>query len=177
MNGMTSWFARNSVAANLLMVFIVCTGVIGALSVRAETNPEFSFDVIQIRVPYLGAAPEEVEEAVCIRIEEAIQGVDGIKKITSTAAEGMASVMVEVETGANTRTVLDEIKSNVDASSTKMPSPRTTTAFGSPRSNAGASGRFSRLQSTRESLAFRRGVLDICSSLRNTVRLSTGVIR
>ena len=115
MNGMISWFARNSVAANLLMVFIVCTGVIGALSVRAETNPEFSFDFIQIQVPYLGAAPEEVEEAVCIRIEEAIQGVDGIKQITSTAAEGMASVLVEVETGANTRTVLDEIKSHVDA--------------------------------------------------------------
>ena len=115
MNGIVSWFARNSVAANLLMGFIVCGGLIGAFSVRAETNPEFSWDGIQIQVPYLGAAPEEVEEAVCIRIEEAIQGVNGVKKITSTASEGMATVMVEVETGANTRTVLDDIRSNVDA--------------------------------------------------------------
>ena len=115
MNRMISWFAQNSVAANLLMVFVVCSGLIGALSVRAETLPEFSLGVIEIQVPYLGAAPEEVEEGVCVRIEEAIQGVDGVKQITSTASEGRASVMVEVETGANTRAVLDEIKSNVDA--------------------------------------------------------------
>lgn len=115
MNRMISWFAQNSVAANLLMVFVVCSGLIGALSVRAETLPEFSLGVIEIQVPYLGAAPEEVEQGVCVRIEEAIQGVDGVKQITSTASEGRASVMVEVETGADTRAVLDEIKSNVDA--------------------------------------------------------------
>ena len=115
MNGMIAWFARNSVAANLLMVFIIVSGLIGAFNLRAETFPEFSLDMIDVQVPYLGAAPEEVEQAVCIRIEEAIQGIDGIERITSTAAEGMGSVMVEVQTGADTRKVLDDVKSNIDA--------------------------------------------------------------
>ena len=114
MNGMIAWFARNSVAANLLMVFIVVSGLIGAFNVRAETYPEFSLDRIDVQVPYLGAAPEEVEEAVCIRIEEAIQGIDGIKQITSTASEGMGSVVVEVEMVADPRKVLDDIKSAID---------------------------------------------------------------
>ena len=114
MHGMIAWFARNSVAANLLMAFIVVSGLIGAFNVRAETYPEFSLDMVDIQVPYLGAAPEEVEAAVCIRIEEAIQSIEGIKRITSTAAEGMGSVTVEVEPGGNTRKVLDDIKSAVD---------------------------------------------------------------
>ncbi len=88
---MIAWFARNSVAANLLMVFIVVSGLIGLFNVRGETFPEFTLDMVSIEVPYLGAAPEEVEQAVCIRIEEAIQGIDGIKQITSTASEGMGS--------------------------------------------------------------------------------------
>ena len=115
MNGMINWFARNSVAANLLMVFIIVSGIIALFNVRGETFPELSLDMVNVEVPYLGAAPEEVEEAVCIRIEEAIQGIDGIKQITSTASEGMGTVLVEVELGSDTRTVLDDIKNRVDA--------------------------------------------------------------
>ena len=112
---MIDWFARNSVAANLLMVFIAFSGLIAAFNVKEEVFPEFSLDMISIEVPYLGAAPEEVEEAVCIRIEEAIQGIEGIKRITSTALEGMGTVLVELDLGADARKVVDDIKSNVDA--------------------------------------------------------------
>ena len=115
MNGMIAWFARNPVAANLLMIFIVVSGVISVFSVNSEVFPEFSLDMVSIEVPYLGAAPEEVEEAISIRIEEAIQGLDGIKQITSTASEGMGMVMVELELGADARKVVDDIKSRVDA--------------------------------------------------------------
>ncbi len=115
MNGMISWFAKNPVAANLLMVFIVVSGAISMLSVNSEVFPEFELDMISIQVPYLGAAPEEVEEAVSIRVEEAIQGLDGIKEITSTASEGGGTVLVELELGADARRVVDEIKSRVDA--------------------------------------------------------------
>jgi len=114
-NGMISWFAKNPVAANLLMVFIVVSGAISMLSVNSEVFPEFELDMISIQVPYLGAAPEEVEEAVSIRVEEAIQGLDGIKEITSTASEGGGTVLVELELGADARRVVDEIKSRVDA--------------------------------------------------------------
>ena len=118
MNAMIAWFARNTVAANLTMVFIVVSGVIAAFTVTEETFPEIELDRINIQVPYLGAAPEEVEQAVCIRIEEAIQGIDGIKQIQSTASEGMGTVMVELELGADARKVVDDIKSTVDAITT-----------------------------------------------------------
>ena len=115
MNGMIEWFARNPVAANLLMLFIMVAGLIGMFNVRGETFPEIELDMVSIQVPYLGAAPEEVEEGVCIRIEEAIQGIDGIEQIISTANEGSGTVMVEVALGSDTRRVLDDIKTNVDA--------------------------------------------------------------
>ena len=118
MSGIIDWFARNSVAANLLMVFIIVSGAFSAFSVKQEVFPEFSLDMVTIEVPYLGAAPEEVEEAVNVRLEEAIQGIDGIKQITSTASEGSGSVMIELELGADARKVVDDVKSNVDAIST-----------------------------------------------------------
>ena len=115
MNGMIAWFARNSVAANLLMMFIIACGLIASFSVNSERRPEISLDRINIEVPYLGAAPEEVEQAVCVRLEEAIQGLEGIEQITSTASEGMGSVLVELELGADARRVMDDIKGRVDA--------------------------------------------------------------
>jgi multidrug efflux pump subunit AcrB len=118
MNGVINWFARNPVAANLLMVFLVVSGLIATFTVKEEVFPEFSLDLVTIEVPYLGAAPEEVESAVCVRIEEAIQGIDGIKQITSTASEGMGTVQVELELGADTRKVVEDIKSRVDAITT-----------------------------------------------------------
>jgi multidrug efflux pump subunit AcrB len=110
-----AWFARNGVAANLLMVFILVAGVITALRVKTEVFPEFSLDLVTISVEYLGASPEEVEEGVNIRIEEEIQGLDGVKEITSVASEGIGVVTVELELGANVGKVLDDIKSRVDA--------------------------------------------------------------
>ncbi|MGB1686851.1 MAG: efflux RND transporter permease subunit, partial [Pseudomonadales bacterium] len=83
-----------------------------------EEFPNIEPGIVQIQVPYLGAAPEEVEEAVCIRIEEAIEGADGIDRFMTIAREGMCSVMVEVLPEASVTTVLNDVKSNVDAIST-----------------------------------------------------------
>ena len=118
MRGMIDWFARNSVAANLMMAFILVSGVLAMSNVREESFPEIELDRINVEVPYLGAAPEEVEEAVNVRIEESIQGIDGIKQIQSTASEGMGSVMIELDLDADARRVVDEVKSNVDAITT-----------------------------------------------------------
>ena len=113
-----AWFARNPVAANLMMVFIIMSGAIATQAVREEVFPELELNRVRINVPYLGAAPEEVESGVILRIEEAIQGIDGIKEIQSTASEGSASVMVELELGADARRVVDEVKNQVDAITT-----------------------------------------------------------
>jgi len=115
MNRTLSWFAENSVVANLLMALIVASGLLTIPTITREIFPEFSLDMISIQVPYLGAAPEEVEEGVCVRIEEAIQDLEDIKQITSTATEGMGTVTVELEPGADVREVLDDIKTRVDA--------------------------------------------------------------
>lgn len=115
MNGPITWFARNGVAANLLWMVIAFGGLITATTIKKEVFPEFSSDTISISLKYRGAAPEEVEEAVCVRIEEAIQGLDGIKRIRSTAAEGVGTVVVELLPGADSRKALDDVKARVDA--------------------------------------------------------------
>ena len=115
---MIEWFARNSVAANLMMAFIVASGVLATTTVREEHFPEMALDRIHVEVPYLGAAPEEVEEAVNVRIEEAIQGIDGIKRIQSTASEGMGTVTIDLELGADARRVMDDVKSRIDTITT-----------------------------------------------------------
>ena len=118
MKNAIEWFARNSVAANLLMVLILGGGILLVSRIRMEVFPEFSSDIINISMIYLGAAPEEVEEAICIRIEEAVLGLDGIERITSTASENSGSVNIEVEAGADIRKLLDDVKARVDAITT-----------------------------------------------------------
>ena len=101
-----------------MMVFIIVSGAIATQAVREEVFPELELNRVRITVPYLGAAPEEVESGVILRIEEAIQGIAGIKEIQSTASEGSASVVVELELGADARRVVDEVKNQVDAITT-----------------------------------------------------------
>ena len=113
--GIIAWFASNHVAANLLMLLIVAFGVVSTLTIRKQTTPDFELNNIQIRVPYLGAAPQEVEEGVVIKVEEAIQDLDGIVEINSVAREGMGTVTAEVATGVDINQVLSEIKTRVDA--------------------------------------------------------------
>ncbi|MDA7617796.1 efflux RND transporter permease subunit [Verrucomicrobia bacterium] len=115
MNGIIDWFARNSVAANLLVVGIVVAGFTGLRNATREVFPTVSTDMISVSVAYLGAAPAEVEQGVCIKIEEAIESVEGIKKITSSAAEGMGTVRAELLPRTNMSAALDEIKAAVGA--------------------------------------------------------------
>lgn len=116
--GLIAWFAANHVAANLLMLFIIVAGILSALSIRKETSPEFELNAIQVQVSYLGAAPQEVEEGVVIKIEEAIQDLQGIKRIRSRAFEGSGIVTIEVNLDADLTEVLSEVKTRVDAIST-----------------------------------------------------------
>lgn len=115
MKAMISWFAQNSVVANLLLAVIVATGAITLTDLKKEIFPEFSLDLITITMDYRGAAPEEVEEAICVRIEESIQGLDGIKKVTSTAREGSGGINIEVMAGYEVRKVLEDVKTRVTA--------------------------------------------------------------
>ena len=116
--GLISWFAGNHVAANLLMWFIIVAGLISISTMRKQTTPDFELNWIQIQVPYLGAAPQEVEEGVVIKIEEAIQDIQGIVEINSRANEGSGRVTIEVSRDVDINEVLTEVKTRVDAIST-----------------------------------------------------------
>ncbi len=108
------WFANNPVAANLLMVMLIITGLFGAITTNQEEFPNFDVKAINVNVPYLGAAPVEVEKSVCVRVEEAIEGVEGIEKLRSRATEGMCNVTAELFNEADEVVALNEIKSLVD---------------------------------------------------------------
>ena len=97
------------------MILIIAGGVISVFTIKQEVFPEFSADIVTVTVPYPGAAPEEVEEGVVIRIEEAIQDLEGIEEIRSTAGENVGSVLVEAMAGADVQKLLNDVKSRVDA--------------------------------------------------------------
>jgi multidrug efflux pump subunit AcrB len=106
--------AGNSVAANLFMVVLLVGGLILAMQIRQEVFPEFSEDQVTISVSYPGASPEEVEQGVTLAIEQAVQGLDGVKEVTSTSSEGSSNVVVEALEGANLHTFSQDVKSEVD---------------------------------------------------------------
>ena len=114
MKAAIAWMARNSVAANLLMVLILLIGFVNVFNVVQEFFPEASLDAIQVRVEYLGASPEEVEEGVVRRVEEQIESLAGIRRITSTAAENVGVVTAQLELGTDIAQALDDIKAEVD---------------------------------------------------------------
>ncbi len=115
-SGLIAWFARNHVAANLLMLLIMVVGAYSTLAlIRTESFPSFEIDTLTVRIAYPGAAPTEVEQGVTLRVEEAIKGIDGVEEVRSVSYEGTSRVTVEVAEGFEVRHVLDDVKSAVDA--------------------------------------------------------------
>ena len=112
--GPIAYMAGNGVAANLLMVFILIAGLVASNNLVQEVLPEVSLDQVEVSVRYPGATPEEVEESIILKIEEQIEGVDGLKEIRSTAAQGYGSVVAQVESGEDLDRVLDDVKAQVD---------------------------------------------------------------
>jgi len=122
MNKLIAWFAENQVAANLVMVIIIVAGVLSLASTRKELIPNISLDMVTISVAYPGATPKEIEQSVCVRIEESVFDIEGIRKLTTKAAESICNVTADIEANYETRDVMDEIKTRVDAIST-FPEP------------------------------------------------------
>ncbi len=93
--GWVAWFASNPVAANLLMALILVAGLITANNLRVEAFPPLPPNSISIDVTYLSGSAKSSEEGVTIKIEEALQGVLGIKKVSSLSHGSGATVTVE----------------------------------------------------------------------------------
>ena len=115
MNRLIASFARNTVFANIVLVIILLAGTLAAFSMVRETFPQFSLDMIQIMVPYPGADPEEVEEGICRKIEEAVESIEGIKEYTTSSRENVGSAFLEVHEDYELDDVLEQVRSQVDS--------------------------------------------------------------
>ncbi len=112
--GAIAYMARNSIAANLLMIILVAGGIWTMFKIQKEVFPEFQLDYVEVNVEYPGAAPEEVEQGILLPVEEAIRGIQGIKEIVSTAREGSGEVLIELIGGADRMKVFQDIDQAVN---------------------------------------------------------------
>ena len=111
--GLIGWFACNDVAANLLMITIVVTGLLVARGIRQEVYPIYELDAVEIDMDYRGASPEEVERSIILPIEAELRGMDLVRRIVSVAREGSADVEVEVLPGYDRNRALQEVTAAV----------------------------------------------------------------
>jgi hydrophobic/amphiphilic exporter-1 (mainly G- bacteria), HAE1 family len=112
---MIRFFAAHPTAANLLMIALLAMGIMALPSLRRETFPDFAANEAEVRVIYPGAGAQDVEEAVCARIEDALDGVNDVEEMRSESREGVGVVTVEMREGGDFGTFLDEIRTEIDA--------------------------------------------------------------
>jgi len=116
---MISWFAKNPVAANILMFAIIIAGLFSATTaIPVETFPIRESDKVTISTSFRGATPQTAQDSLTLRIEDAIADIEGIKEIESRSAEGQSTVIAEIIESYNSREILDDIKVRVDALNT-----------------------------------------------------------
>ncbi len=113
--GLISWFARNPVAANLVMVLVFFAGTLSLLSMSKEIFPRTETRMISIGAPYPGAAPVEVEKGVILPMESALEGLQGIKKITSVADRDYARIYLEIEASEDINEVMSQVENRIDS--------------------------------------------------------------
>jgi multidrug efflux pump subunit AcrB len=115
MNQLISWWARNPVAANLLMIGLFITGILGFMKMEREVIPDIGLGLIEVNVLWPGASPQEVEEQLVVRIEEALKDVDHITQLNSTAREGFGQVLIKAGPSADMGQFINNIKLKIDS--------------------------------------------------------------
>ncbi len=116
--GIIAWFARNSVAANLLMVFLLVMGIVGYSTIQRQMFPNIEINYIEVSAQYPGASPQEIEESILVKIEESVKDVTEIKKTVSRAFRNNGRVVFEVDTGEELKDVMDKVKLRIDSIAT-----------------------------------------------------------
>ncbi len=135
--GLISWFIRNPVAANLLMIVLLVGGAMSAVNLQRQVFPTISPGTVDITVPFPGATPAEVEEGITRRVEEAVLGIDGVKRVTSTASENVGRIVVETSDFADVDLVKDDVESAVDRLSDFPPENAEKPVVVAPRPTGG----------------------------------------
>src|SRR5690606_26066849 len=112
--GMIAYMARNPIASNLLMLFLLGAGIYTMFTIQKEVFPQFQLDFVEVSVNYPGSSPEEVEQGILLPVEESIQGIQGIKEITSTAQEGSGEILIALVAGTNRMKAFQDIDQAVN---------------------------------------------------------------
>ncbi|MCK0068221.1 efflux RND transporter permease subunit [Kordiimonas laminariae] len=115
MNGLIEWWARNTVAANLLMVGIILAGIFGFTSMEKEMFPQVRFPGLQIQVAWPGAGPTEVEDQIVARIEESVRDLDNVEWVRSSSSEGFGAVYILAEQSVDFTQFMNDVKIRVDS--------------------------------------------------------------
>ncbi len=115
------WVIRNNVLVNLVVFIVLAMGVIASVKLVREIFPEISVDTLIVTMVYPGADPEDVEEGISRKIEEAIDGIEGIKKYTTVSSESVARTMIEVVEGFPMKDVYEDVRSAIDSVSNFPP--------------------------------------------------------
>ena len=122
MSSVIRWAVKNMAGVNFLVFAVILGGLFSFFGMRRETFPEFQLEVILVSVPYPGATPDEVESGICQKIEEAVQSLSGIKKLTSICREGSGFTLLQLEPNIkDAQKVLSEVRSAVDRISVFFP--------------------------------------------------------
>ena len=116
--GLIAFFANNSVAANLMMVFIIVMGIYSYFSIQRQMFPNIEVNYINVSAVYRGASPQEIEQSILIKIEEAIKDITEIKKATSRAFRGNGRISLEIQKDQELTEVLDKVKARIDSIAT-----------------------------------------------------------
>ena len=112
--GVIAWMTYNRITPNLMMLILIIGGLMFASKIKKEFFPEFSLDIVTVTVSYPGSSPEEIERGIVESIEEVIDGLDGVKRVESTASEGVGTVVAELMEDVDHNKVLQDIKQEVD---------------------------------------------------------------
>ncbi len=118
MRRLVAAFARNLVFANILLVTIVFSGFVGTQMMVREMFPQMSLDILLVTVPYPGADPAEVEEGISRKIEEGIEGIEGIKRYTTHSSENASVCVVECKEDYDVVLIKERVRNAIDSIST-----------------------------------------------------------
>ena len=114
MRDIIKYFVKYPVSANVIMILIIIFGFMGLFNLRKTFFPERSSKIITVDAVLPGASPIELEQMVTLKIEDNIDGISGVKRITSKSLENTSSIIVEIENKANNQVVLQDIKNAID---------------------------------------------------------------
>ena len=121
LSSIIAWFVGNHVAANILMMFFVIGGILSVSNMRTETFPTIDPRLITVSVVYPGATPQEISTSITKRAEDALIGIDGVKRISSKASEGQGTVKIELEDFANSDDVYSDVETIINSLSNFPP--------------------------------------------------------